>query len=66
MWQAWLGGQLLAVLSNSKEQENATISEIGDELEELEMEPKQESFWWTSTCGEEEAGMITSGWDGKE
>ena len=47
MWQAWLGGQLLAVLSNSKEQENATISELGDELGELEMEPKQESFWWT-------------------
>ena len=49
-----------SIFSDDKEKLTSTAHDIIDELLDLDMEPKGESLWWTSTC-KAEAGSDLGG-----
>ena len=42
------------IFSDDKEKLKCMVNDIIEELMDLDMEPKPESFWWTSTCKAED------------
>ena len=53
------------IFSDEREKQTWMVGDVIEELMDLDMEPKQESLWWTSTYKSEDERTVTVGRTGK-